>query len=783
MGYNFLNTFFQNLRHYDSNSSLKVDGFDPEDENALLINTHKNTKLYCIEIATGGNDHKDLSENKINFIFEEFKKDSNSQLISAVMVKKEYQKNYLFSFHKELLKLVAAYYKVELLQGHKIIDVLYDLYFHNEYFIEKKKILPNLVPSKVIEYENMTHSINTLTKEAVYKNLEEVAIYQGVEYLPKNEHEPRNYQNFISKGFNGVIWTYMAFDKKTTLATLTRKKNQAMMEGTHNSWKKKITAYNNGEEDIGVVNTMIFTWDKHEKKNLLNDAKQALKCNFVEKSRYREDLIKFTPLKKRDILQGDKVLNKKNFYGLISSFYKKDSIKPVLNAHGPQGEFVNFGFQYPAGNKKNSVPHFLLLGPSGAGKSVTLQKSLSLIIDYDWESKKALSLRANNLRLFDIKDSMKKLTLEVAQKNNVSQMKTDLNNFRFNLVNIDTININGKVVVDKTDLAFMIMLTNLILDARGVGGKLTSGESEIFKLIVTKLYENGNLDGVFIKTLRLKNPKLYEKLIALGYNPTDKTKDIKEAQFNQIKKPLLSDVIKKLQEYVSEKERYGENDKFKDASSLRSKLETINMMGHWSNYDQIDLKTGEYIYVDLDSLKDDNENFIPIYFAIFSRIYRADKAKQSKLLAEGKPRPLIYYIWEEAYNFLSVPEFGEIFKKLVNEARSYGIVLGFITQLLEHIPNSIAKQISNKFFLFPGEAVSSDNGQGQEEVTKEDIIQDISTYLKPPKHVIENCYRTPEHGVMVWHEFGSFVMKYELGTDITEQQMKVFESETTQIAA
>lgn len=779
MGFNVLNILFQSLRHYESNGTLKVDGFDFEDENALLINTFKNNKIYCIDIAMSGNNTAYLSDDTIDFIFNDFRKESNAQLVNAIMKKGEYVKNYLFSFNKDLLSLIAKHFGVELIPGHKIMDVLYDLYFDNEYILKNKRLESNICVSQEIEYENLTHAFHTLTKEAVYKNLKDVTLYQGVEYKTVREQKSRDYQSFLKKDFQGIIWTYIAFDKSTVLATLYRKKNQALMEGKQSAWNDRIDLYKNQEEDIGVINTIIFAWGEHNKKNLLDDAQKFLQCSFSEKNRFRDDLIKFTPLKKRDILQGNKPLNKKLFCGLFCSFLKQDSKRPAFHAHGPIGEFLNFDLKYPS-QEKGTAPHFLFLGPTRSGKTVNLQKTLSLIIDYDWNTRKAKSLFANHMRLFDVKNSMLNLTNEIARNNDVSKMQTDLNYFRYNLVNIDTTIVNNRIVLDETDMALTIMLTNFILNARGKGDKLTSSESEIFKNTIREIYKKGDIEGVFLKTLAQKSKELYAELISLGYKPTDKTNTIKEERFAHLKKPCLNDVIKKLQEYISEKERYNEEDLSKHAKSLKAKLSTIAMMGHWSNYDQIDLKNGEYLYVDFNLIKDDPENFIPIYFAVFSRMYRADKKRQEALRLAGKPRPLIHYVWEEAYNFFIVPEFAEGFEKLGNEAASHGIILGFVTQLIDHVPQSMLKQFRNKFFLFPGEEVRQD--ASKEGKSKSDIINDIAK-LGPPQSVLYNCDRVPKYGMVVWHEFGSFVMKYELGQDITEEQMEIFESEADQITA
>lgn len=752
---------FDQLKVYDTNDTIIADGFDKSDEYCLKINSMFET-LYCVELAKAGNIPIRLSEEHIKNLFNDHRNDERGYLIWALLKKGNYQKNYVFTFSKSMADRFVNSFGVRKLHALEIINTLYDLFLDNEYSVKDKKMKRMMDLSAKIKFENMSGTFNTVIKEAVYGNLNEIELYQS--YAFSDSNKAVDLYKLYQLDFTGTIFTYINFSKHAVVPAVNRRIWQSTFMGQQKQFKGIKEKYEGGELDLGVVNSVLLL-KKGFDSTVPGDIGNCLKTTFVRKNLFRKDIIRYSLILKRDI-KFDRLVDRSFFNNYFTMVHKEDTDVPDFCGVDLMGGFANYGLKYPSAHTVNTRPHTLIFGPTGSGKTTTVGKIMASMLEVDYKTGLAKNSHAKHFRAFDIKRSMRPLSdlLASNSKNDIKFMNADLNHFSYNLINLGELVIGGGKKIDLTELAFASDLLSVIVETLGRGnGGLTSEEDGLFKELVRALYDKKQFKGTAISELRDWDPAAYEKLLNLGYKDYQATTDTVEPEFDHLRKPVLSDLMTQLSLFLND--RTLSSIKRKTAEELQSKLEGVMSLGYFSRYDLIDLKTGGFLYFDMDSIKDIPE-YVPIFLAIFNRVYTADKKRQDKLKQNHQPRPEINYIFEEAKNLFVVPAFKTILAKLSNEARSYDIVLIFLIQRLEDVPDYIFSQIESKIILFPADE------------EKEKIIDQIKAIAKPSKEILDLFHRTPQFGMTVWYEHGGFVMKFELN----DEELKLFNSEGIKIS-
>ena len=756
----FFSSILEQLKVYDTNKTILVDGFDPQDEYCLKVDSFFKD-LYCVELAKSGNIPIHLPEEEIINIFNDHKNDPKGYLISALVKKDEYQKNYIFTFSKPIAQKFETGMGGRLLHAFEIINAIYDLFLDNEYSVQSKQMKRMLDMSEKVNYENPFSTFNGVIKEAVYGNLSSVDLFQAYQFSASNKSV--DMYELFKMNFTGVLYTYINFSKNAVMPAITRRIWQSTFIGTQKQFKELRKTYEDGEVRLALINSVLVL-RKGYRHEIPGNIGNKVKASFVHKNLFGKDILRYTPIIKRDT-KYDRIVDWNFFINYFTMVHKASTDVPDFYGRDLMGGFVNYGLRYPVKGITNTRPHTLLFGPTGSGKTTAVGKIMALMLGVDYKTWEAKNMHAKYFRLYDIKRSMRPLTdrLETNKKNDVKFLSADLNYFQYNLINISEFQGNS---IDKVELAFAANLFSVIIDTlnKGKGVGVTADEIGLFTKSVRQLYEEKNYKGAMISDLQEIDPKAFHAIISLGYQDFQMTTETTEPEFEYLRKPTLKDLINLVKQNKTDRTLSAVQKKIMEEFEL--KLMTVDHLGYFSGYDRIDLKTGKYIYADMDAIKDIPE-YVPIFLAIFNRSYTADKKRQSALKEAGKPRPEINYIFEEAKNLFIVPSFQPILAKLVNEARSYDIVIIFLIQRIEDVPSYIFSQIENKLILFPADE------------EKNDIINEIVKIAKPNQEIVELFRKTPQYGMTIWYEHGGFVMKF----DLDETEIKIFESEGEKISA
>ena len=240
----------------------------------------------------------------------------------------------------------------------------------------------------------------------------------------------------------------------------------------------------------------------------------------------------------------------------------------------------------------------------------------------------------------------------------------------------------------------------------------------------------------------------------LDYNESTFLQDLKEEEFDFLKTPLLIDLVK-MASKESQNMQIKEEDR-KDYASLARKLDGVEKLELFSNFDKIDIKDRDFISMDLNNFKE-SSLFVPIFLSIFQKTYYKDREYALKLKRENKVRPKLFYAIEEAKNFFRVPYFTIMYDKLAREARKYNVHLCFITQNAEDIPKATLKNLDTRIMLLSPEK-------------KLETIEETKQALDIPKNVEIGLINTEQFEMCVWYSKGVFHMKFE----ITPKEMEVF---------
>ena len=296
-------------------------------------------------------------------------------------------------------------------------------------------------------------------------------------------------------------------------------------------------------------------------------------------------------------------------------------------------------------------------------------------------------------------------------------------------------------------------MISIILEAQN-STALNSVEQSFFEELTRRLYRTKEYQRYRVRDLKNTHQELYEKLLELGYENSTFLQDLKEKEFEFLKTPLLIDLVKEANK-EAQNMQIKENDR-KDYAELARKLDSIEKLGLFSNFDKINIKDADIISMDLNNFKG-NSLFVPIFLSIFQKTYYKDREYALKLKREGKACPKLFYAIEEAKNFFRVPYFATMYDELAREARKYNVHLCFITQDAEDIPKKTLKNLDTRIIML-------------EPSKKLETIEEFKSALNISKSVEIALINTEHYEMCVWYSKGIFHMKFE----ITPEEMQIF---------
>jgi len=759
---------YDNINILSSINTLTIDGFDYEDETCLYINKLKK-ELYCLELLGTGNEIKYLSNETWNDIFKDFKEANNADIIRACLKNDIYQKIYIFSNNKNLLDLIRQDLNVRFVNSIEMVNILYDLYLYQSYTIEDKRIYRETNLSDQINYTTITSSFNTIAKDCVYSNLSrDLEVYQAYNF--RDHHKDADISKLFSLNWDGVIYDYISVSRNIVDVKLSKLIFQSRLEGKNKkSFEKLKDDYENDVIDLAVRNSVMFI--NVDNPTTITLIAKALNTDYRKRDIFKRKLLKYTPIKARDIELDILVDKKISIYNSIGTVHKATTTHPNFYAIDINGSYIDINFSETSANKKNKSSDFLVIGVPGSGKTTSIGAIVSMMlgIDIDYllslsdEQLESMSINeiakefdTQHMRIWDIKYSNANLAkkLNKIKCDDIKLVETDLNKFRYNLFNITYTQKHGKKVLDENELAMNCILVSIALECKETTKdvSLSIGEEDILKEKVRELY-NKPLAAKYVRSLEESNPDVYEDLLTYNYCNLSKFDEIKEEKFSFLKVPTLENIIK---EVLIETKYDTDLERQKNANSLYSKLKSLESLRIFNGYDNGNINLAKFLYIDNESIKHSNE-YVPIFISLFNKQFNEDKKRQRALKAQGIERPYITNLFEEAgENVFTIPSFEKYIKKFKAEGRSDRIKAGFIAQTIEQIPSYIYNQVENKMLLFPAEN------------KRKALIDDLAKETKPSEETIKLLYRVPEFGIALWNEHGTSVFKLNLSKEAIE---------------
>ena len=729
------------FNEYHSNSLFLIDSIGKD---YIVCNTPYE-KLYGIELSGKSNLAHYLRSEKLAELIRD-NKDNEESFFHYVLLKQgQFQKQYIFSHSVVLIKALADYYALSLLSGLELSNALYHLYLQNNFYIENKQIKPAL---KLEQNDGLNEpsfmGFKRLARQAIRKNYKDISIFQAFKHLDIKEAD---IMGVFKLNFTGSIWINIDLSTRHIQNHISRLINYSKIVGDKKPFVDLQNAYNNKEFDLALINTTAFL--KEYDKQIIGSLGSALKTSFIAKELFKSSHLQKSPLKFKDN-EFNFLVKSDYLHNFIASTHKKTTDNPDIYGMDKNGSFINYSFA-----NENANPHSCIIAKSGSGKSVSKQKIMTQLIGLDFSNGKCHNLgkKAGNFRIrsYDIGFSDERLMNLIRNnpQNNIAIIQSDFYNFSYNIMALDF----SDPEVFKADLTFNKGLISIILEAQN-SPALNSVEQSFFEELTRRLYRTKEYQRYRVRDLKNTHQELYEKLLELGYENSTFLQDLKEKEFEFLKTPLLIDLVKEANK-EAQNMQIKENDR-KDYAELARKLDSIEKLGLFSNFDKINIKDADIISMDLNNFKG-NSLFVPIFLSIFQKTYYKDREYALKLKREGKACPKLFYAIEEAKNFFRVPYFATMYDELAREARKYNVHLCFITQDAEDIPKKTLKNLDTRIIML-------------EPSKKLETIEEFKSALNISKSVEIALINTEHYEMCVGYSKGIFHMKFE----ITPEEMQIF---------
>lgn len=761
---NFIKNLIAPIREaftqFSSGYHLTIEGIDKDDLSSVTISSPFG-KLYVVEFNSGSSLPNFVSNDFIDSLAKDFDY-AHDGFFSYVHLKNGlFQKTLLFTHNKTIAERFASHYNTPFYKFDEIINTLLALYFHNRYRIDySKKQLHAEMSVDFSKWENPSYSFESLVKEAVYKNIQSSHLFQAYRFNEDMISKPFDVDQFFEIPFTGALYFFVNFNKKAMITALEEKKIALWF--TFNNDKKTLSQLekqvSQGEERLAMANLVLWIQGEDSKDfdpmNTANRIGALCSASFFELSKGKLSLLQKTPLVEKNSYF-NKIVETKFLYDKIGCCHKCDSDKPDLCGVDKNQKFVNMGFKHTTSRHSSPSSHTFLIGTSGSGKTVQASAVAAQLMGVDFLNGKLPENMLNHFRLFDIKQSFAPIIQWISERNpgRIKSASFDLNKFAYNIVNCRVKNspITG-ITIDENDLSLAITIINLILVAgrEDNDGQLSAIEEGFFKEYLSNVYASGNFDTRYISDLESTHEEAYKKLIQLGYSAKSLTSEIIEKEFEYLQKPLIGTIVTAIKLELNLRHIEDRKDKQDVLNKLLGKLEMLEKNKIFNTYDKFDFSQAEIMYFDLDPIVGLKE-FSAITMAMQTIVSRFDKASQRAKRDQGLPRPMIYYMYEEARNIFENKLFKEsdILERAILEWRSDDMIFFAITQEVQHIPQTVFRGIKNRLILLTAE----DPKKRQEQINL------LSERMNLGKQEVTFLTNLPKYTIAVSTESGMFSLK------------------------
>lgn len=721
-------------------------------EDSIILNT-MNKELFGIELTGTSSVERYINNANIQSIYDSATNEKTGVIYQVIVKNDKYQKMYIFSYYREVVKVIADILNIQLLKGVALADALIDINLNNDYFIADRKInkIINIDHTKAIDDNPKEDVINSILRVSVADNIKKAQVYRA--YAVKDTSMRKiDYVKLFKIPFKGVVWCNFDFCKTRRNGFAQAFHDARKMWGQKAGFEnfKDIFDRNPSNPILTSSTALLIDSDGSD----IIQIGEILGYSYSNFQHSRLSPICIMPLQRIDThfvlpITLD-FLNHR-----IALTHKEQTQKADIYGVDLKGSFINFSFA-----NENNAPHSVILAETGSGKSFAKQKMLAQMLDLDVKTgfceKLGLGSHQYAIRNLDIggSDLPTYNLIKSNPKNNVERISEDFESFAFNIVNFE-INPETEKPFEE-DIMFAIDLISMYLEATGVQ-PLTANETKVFKDIAFRIYAGDlEIENYRLNDLRLYNKETYIKLKeSLGYAEATLLVDIKEAEFDFLKKPKLLDfqkhasiLAKNQQLEISEREAY---------FSLEGKLSGLKD-SVFNKFDNFSVGEIAYIYADFNTIKE-STLFVPLFFAIFWKIFIKDRKRSISFKAKGKASPKLIYAIEEASNYFRFKTFVTMFAKLALETRKYNVHLMFILQNLEDVPASIMNNLPTRIFLTTPER-------------KQDLIFKIKSTLNPTDEFIRAIEVCEQYVMIIQYSKGVFNLRLEY----TPEEVALFSS-------
>lgn len=714
-------------------------------DDSIILNT-ANKELFGIELTGTSSVEKYIDNANIQSIYDSVTNEKKGLIYHVIVKNDKYQKMYIFSYYREVVKVIADILNIKLLKGIELADALLDINLNNEYFIADKKLnkIINIDHTKAIDSNPKEEVVNSILRISVADNIKKAQVYRA--YAVKDTSmRAIDYVKLFKIPFKGVIWCNFDFCKVRRNGFAQTFHDSRKMWGQKAGFENFKDIFDRNPSNPILTSSLALLLDS-DGSDIIQIG-EILGYSYANFQHSRLKPICTMPLQKVDThFVLPITLDFLNYR--IALTHKEQTPKADIYGVDLKGGFINFSF-----TAENNAPHSVILAETGSGKSFAKQKMLAQMLELDIKTGFCENLGLNSrqyaIRNFDIggSDFPTYNLIKSNPKNNIERISEDFENFAFNIVNFE-INPETEKPYEE-DIAFAVDLISMYLEATGVK-PLTANEVKVFKNIAFRIYSGDlEIENYRVNSLRLYNRETYIKLKeSLGYAEATLLADIKEKEFDFLKKPKLLDFQKHAS--ILAKNQQIENAEREAYFSLEGKLAGLKD-SVFNKFDNFSVGDTAYIYADFNTIKE-STLFVPLFFAIFWKIFIKDRKRSIKFKSQGKSSPKLIYAIEEASNYFRFQTFVTMFEKLALETRKYNVHLMFILQNLEDVPPAIMNNLPTRIFLTTPER-------------KQDLLYKIKNSLNPTKEFIRAVEVCEQYVMIVQYSKGVFNLRLEYTSD------------------
>lgn len=704
-------------------------------KDSLGLNFNNTDQLFCVRLINNSNKYHKYSD--FQQLHNSFKFEKNSKIFLYFVKKGLHQAIYIFTLNEDIARQIATDFQTKILKGDLIMEALHDIFlipvreikgnaYVNTEYVNELDVLYKQLPQRI-----------AIATDFIYRKYN---IYQGVSYQDNMEFNPIS---FFNRAWNGVFCLMVDLSMSNVERHLKLKKDETNYgDKKMNQYTKKLVddvdfkdVYEEFINKTAVVNSMLFIDNSDEISALSNELKISFQENYLTSTK----IIPKTIINARDTTF-DLIIPIYSVAKYFISTHKKVLVKipedrkrnqlPDFYGKDINGAFVNYSYY-----GENSNPHSFMIGSPGSGKSVGICKIISDVVDLDLMNNKINSLDDVKVKFCDVGYTAGGLFEKLREINpeKVQVIDSRIENLRFSLFDIEKDKYLNKA--DPSDIEFTVYFINTILEVSKVEPLIQMEESSLKEAIINIIENNTFIDLTIGELTDYIPYDEVKEILDKGYTTSNKLSDLKEKEFDRLKKPTLKTLIYTLTKTMSRTDL--SLSKKGIYESLINKMESLSTCHNFASFANVDLRNNYPLqYIDFDKIKEDKKLFTSTFWMLFKRWYKKDKEEALKELNKGNEPRTSYYIVEEAHNFFTIPSFKQLLEVATREARKYRIYLIFVTQKVEDIPAEVYSSIATRIFFFQPEKKAElkraiEFKIGGEDYKMDDEIQNVFDRIRP----------------------------------------------------